>query len=54
MCGIAQGRALDLAVDLVKARGVDDFLFDLGGELKAWLLYPSDRAVELRVLGFGR
>ncbi|MFT6607216.1 MAG: thiamine biosynthesis lipoprotein [Halocynthiibacter sp.] len=49
LCGIAKGRALDLAVDLVKARGVEDFLFDLGGELKAIGQHPSERAWHVAV-----
>jgi thiamine biosynthesis lipoprotein len=49
LCGIAKGRALDLAVDLVKARGVDDFLFDLGGELKAFGQHPSGRSFQVAV-----
>jgi thiamine biosynthesis lipoprotein len=49
LCGIAKGRALDLAVDLVKARGVDDFLFDLGGELKAFGQHPSARSFQVAV-----
>jgi thiamine biosynthesis lipoprotein len=49
LCGIAKGRALDLAVDLVKARGVEDFLFDLGGELKAFGQHPSGRSYRVAV-----
>jgi thiamine biosynthesis lipoprotein len=49
LCGIAKGRALDLAVDLVKARGVDNFLFDLGGELKAFGQHPSGRSFQVAV-----
>ncbi len=49
LCGIAKGRALDLAVELVKARGVDDFLFDVGGELKASGQHPSGRSFQVAV-----
>ncbi|WP_281858416.1 FAD:protein FMN transferase [Litoreibacter halocynthiae] len=49
LCGIAKGRALDLAVDLVKARGVDNFLFDVGGELKAVGQHPSGRSFKVAV-----
>lgn len=43
LCGIAKGHALDLAVDLVKDNGVDNFLFDVGGELKAIGRHPAGR-----------
>jgi len=49
LCGIAKGRALDLAVDLVKARGVDNFLFDVGGELKAVGQHPAGRSFQVAV-----
>jgi thiamine biosynthesis lipoprotein len=43
LCGIAKGRALDLAVDLVRNSGINNFLFDVGGELKAIGQHPSGR-----------
>jgi thiamine biosynthesis lipoprotein len=49
LCGIAKGRALDLAVDLVKARSVDNFLFDVGGELKAVGQHPAGRSFQVAV-----
>ena len=53
LCGIAKGRALDRAVGLAAAAGLDDLLFDLGGELSAVGRHPSGRswrvAVEARM-----
>ena len=43
LCGIAKGRALDRAVDLAQEAGIDNLLFDLGGELKALGTHPSGR-----------
>ncbi|QEE36077.1 FAD:protein FMN transferase [Octadecabacter sp. SW4] len=43
LCGIAKGRALDLAVTLVRDAGGDNLLFDLGGELRALGQHPSGR-----------
>lgn len=49
LCGIAKGRALDLAVDLVRDGGISNFLFDLGGELKAIGQHPSGRSWRVAV-----
>ena len=43
LCGIAKGRALDLALALLRADGVDAGLFDLGGEVAAIGAHPSGR-----------
>ncbi len=43
LCGIAKGRALDRAVELAAAAGLDDLLFDLGGELRALGHHPAGR-----------
>lgn len=43
LCGIAKGRALDRAVDLLRDAGLDNLLFDLGGEFKALGQHPSGR-----------
>jgi thiamine biosynthesis lipoprotein len=49
LCGIAKGRALDLAVNLVRDSGIDNFLFDMGGELKAIGEHPSGRSWHVAV-----
>ena len=43
LCGIAKGRALDRTVGLIRDAGLDNVLFDLGGELKALGRHPSGR-----------
>jgi len=43
LCGIAKGRALDRAVDLARNAGLNNLLFDLGGEFKALGQHPSGR-----------
>lgn len=43
LCGIAKGRALDLMAAHLLQIGVQDFLVDLGGELKAAGQHPSGR-----------
>ncbi|GGL81583.1 FAD:protein FMN transferase [Wenxinia marina] len=43
LCGIAKGRALDLAAGLVREAGLRDALLDLGGELVALGRHPSGR-----------
>lgn len=43
LCGIAKGRALDRAVDLMRDAGLNNLLFDLGGEFKALGRHPSGR-----------
>lgn len=49
LCGIAKGYALDRAVDLAQDSGLDDLLFDLGGELKAVGQHPSGRPWQVAV-----
>lgn len=49
LCGIAKGRALDLAVTLLRDRGQGDLLFDLGGELRALGHHPAGRAWHVAV-----
>lgn len=49
LCGIAKGRALDLAVEMARDAGVSDLLFDLGGELRALGRHPSGRAWRVAV-----
>ena len=49
LCGIAKGRALDRAVELAKNAGLDNLLFDLGGELKALGHHPSGRVWHVAV-----
>ncbi|QPM92302.1 FAD:protein FMN transferase [Pseudooceanicola algae] len=43
LCGIAKGRALDRAVDLMRGQGAEHLLFDLGGELRALGGHPEGR-----------
>ena len=43
LCGIAKGWALDRAVVLLRAAGVDNFLFELGGEFRAVGRHPDER-----------
>lgn len=43
LCGIAKGWALDRAVAHLQVAGLDSFLFDLGGELRAHGRHPSGR-----------
>ena len=43
LCGIAKGWALDRACDLVRSAGVEQAIFDLGGELAAIGVHPSGR-----------
>lgn len=43
LCGIAKGWALDKASQMLHALGLEDFLFDLGGELVAFGTHPSGR-----------
>jgi thiamine biosynthesis lipoprotein len=43
LCGIAKGRALDRAADLVRALGLGSALIDLGGELRAVGQHPEGR-----------
>ena len=49
LCGIAKGRALDRAVALCRDAGMDELLFDLGGELRALGNHPSGRAWQVAV-----
>jgi len=49
LCGIAKGRALDLAVDLAAQANLGNLLFDLGGELKALGHHPSGRDWQIAV-----
>ncbi|PRY83362.1 FAD:protein FMN transferase [Donghicola tyrosinivorans] len=43
LCGIAKGWALDEGSRKLHALGLEDFLFDLGGELVAFGTHPSGR-----------
>ncbi len=43
LCGMAKGWALDCACDLVRSAGVEQAVFDLGGELAAIGAHPSGR-----------
>ncbi len=43
LCGIAKGWALDRIVAALDARGVRDFLFELGGEVAARGAHPAGR-----------
>ncbi|MBT8410945.1 MAG: FAD:protein FMN transferase, partial [Octadecabacter sp.] len=49
LCGIAKGRALDRAVDLMRDAGLNNLLFDLGGEFKALGHHPSGRDWQVAV-----
>ena len=49
LCGIAKGRALDRAVELAKGAGLDNLLFDLGGELRALGRHPEGRDWRLAI-----
>lgn len=42
-CGIAKGRALDRAIAVARTRGIDNLLFDIGGELRALGRHPDGR-----------
>ena len=53
LCGIAKGRALDLAAGIARDAGLDDLLLDLGGELKAIGRHPSGRSWHVAVQGTG-
>ncbi len=44
LCGIAKGYALDRMADIVRSAGHEDFLIDLGGELRASGMHPSGRS----------
>jgi thiamine biosynthesis lipoprotein len=44
LCGIAKGHALDRMVAACRARGMDDVLVELGGEVVARGRHPSGRA----------
>lgn len=43
LCGIAKGYALDQMVRVLLARGVEDFVIDLGGEIAAHGRHPEGR-----------
>ncbi|MDJ1006185.1 MAG: FAD:protein FMN transferase [Paracoccaceae bacterium] len=49
LCGIAKGWALDRAAARVAASGVDDFLFELGGEFIARGRHPGGRNWRLTI-----
>lgn len=49
LCGIAKGRALDRAIMLLTSEGIDNALFELGGELRAIGHHPSGRAWRVAV-----
>jgi thiamine biosynthesis lipoprotein len=49
LCGIAKGWALDRAADLLRSRGHENLLFDLGGELVALGKHPSGRSWRVAV-----
>ncbi len=44
LCGIAKGYALDRMTDIVREAGHEDFLIDLGGELRGCGTHPSGRS----------
>lgn len=43
LCGIAKGRALDVASSALEALGLEDYLVDFGGELLARGMHPAGR-----------
>jgi thiamine biosynthesis lipoprotein len=49
LCGIAKGYALDLLAAHLLGTGAQNFLIDLGGELRAMGLHPSGRAWQVAV-----
>lgn len=49
LCGIAKGWALDRACELARAAGVEQAIFDLGGELAALGTHPSGRDWQVAV-----
>jgi len=49
LCGIAKGYALDRVADVVRDAGHEDFLIDLGGELRASGTHPSGRSWHVAV-----
>lgn len=51
LCGIAKGHALDRMVMACAARGMDDFLIELGGEVFARGRHPSGRSWRVGVEG---
>lgn len=42
LCGIAKGFALDKAAEYLRSRNIDDFLLEIGGELRAHGHNPED------------
>lgn len=49
LCGIAKGRALDLIGAVLTARGITDFVAELGGEVLTRGAHPSGRAWQIAV-----
>lgn len=49
LCGIAKGWALDRAAERVEAEGIDNYLFELGGEVLARGNHPEGRAWRVAV-----
>lgn len=53
LCGIAKGRALDLAAELLREAGAGNVLIDLGGEFRAFGRHPSGRPWQVAVAAPG-
>lgn len=49
LCGIAKGHALDEMVRVLRERGIDDFVIDLGGEIAAHGRHPAGRSWHVAV-----
>ena len=49
LCGIAKGWALDRACELARASGVEQAIFDLGGEVAAIGAHPSGREWQVAI-----
>lgn len=49
LCGIAKGYALDQMVRVLRERGVEDFIIDLGGEIAAHGRHPEGRHWQVAV-----
>lgn len=49
LCGIAKGWALDQMTDRLIARGITDFVLDLGGEVRSHGRHPSGRDWQVAV-----
>lgn len=49
LCGIAKGYALDQMVSVLRERGEENFVVDLGGEVAAFGHHPSGRSWQIAV-----